>query len=204
MVYRSDFSVLIQQFKTKLLLKSLNRMIPFNALKEYLIFKLIGLKHGRGTFIDTPFRCDYGNHITVGDNFYANTNCIIIDVAQVTIGSNVKFGPNVSVITAGHPVHAQIRSTAYEYGVPITIGDNVWIGAGAIILPGVSIGSDTVIGAGSVVTKDIPEKTVAAGNPCKVIKQITDDDKKYYYKSREFDSEAWDDIQKILKNQKVK
>ena len=198
MAYISDSSVLIQQFKTKLLLRSLNRMIPFNVPKEYLIFKLIGLKHGKGTFIDVPFRCDYGNNIMLGDRFYANTNCTIIDVAKVTIGNNVKFGPNVSVITAGHPVHAEIRATAYEYGIPVTIGDNVWIGAGAIILPGTSVGANSVIGAGSVVTKDIPENVVAAGNPCKVIRQITDEDKKYYFKNREFDSEAWENIQNIL------
>ena len=198
MAYISDSSVLIQQFKTKLFLRSLNRMIPFNAPKEYLIFKLIGLKHGKGTFIDVPFRCDYGKNISVGDRFYANTNCTIIDVAKVTIGNNVKFGPNVSVITAGHPVHAETRATAYEYGIPVTIGDNVWIGAGAIVLPSVTIGANTVIGAGSVVTKDIPENVIAAGNPCKVIRQITDEDKKYCYKNREFDEEAWEHIQKML------
>ena len=176
-------------------------MIPFNVPKEYLIFKMVGLKHGKETFIDTPFRCDYGNHITVGDHFYANANCTIIDVAEVKIGNNVKLGPNVSVITAGHPIHAQIRSTGYEYGIPITIGDNVWIGAGAIILPGVTVGSGTVIGAGSVVTKDIPENVVAVGNPCKVIRQITEEEKKYYFKKREFDEEAWKDIQRILNKQ---
>ena len=200
MAYISDASVLFQQFRTKLLLKSLNRMLPFNAPKEYLIFKLIGLKYGKDTYIDVPFRCDYGKNITVGDRFYANSNCVIIDVAKVTIGDNVMFGPNVSVITAGHPVHPQVRATAYEYGIPISIGDNVWIGAGAIVLPGVTIGANTVIGAGSVVTKDIPENVVAAGNPCKVIREITDEDNKYLYKNCEFDAEAWDIIQKRIDN----
>ena len=204
MAYISDSSVLIQQFKTKLLLRSLNRMLPFNAPKEYLIFKLIGLKHGKGTYIDVPFRCDYGKNIRIGDRFYANANCTIIDVAKVTIGNDVMFGPNVSVITAGHPVHPQVRASAYEYGIPIRIGDHVWIGAGAVILPGVTIGSNTVIGAGSIVTKDIPENVIAAGNPCKVIREITDEDKKYYYKDREFDAEAWDNIQKFIDDPGIK
>ena len=194
MAYITDTSVLAEQFKSRILQKSYNRMIPFNAPKAYLILKLMGLKFGKETFIDTPFRCDYGKHITVGNRFYANSYCTIIDVAPVTIGDNVMLGPNVQIITAGHPIHPDSRNSKYEYGIPITIGDNVWIGAGAIILPGVNIGSNTVIGAGAVVTKDIPDGVVAAGNPCRIIKEITEEDKKYYYKNLEFDSEAWNNI----------
>ncbi|MCR5523398.1 MAG: sugar O-acetyltransferase, partial [Clostridia bacterium] len=159
---------------------------------------LMGLKYGKDTFIDAPFRCDYGKHITVGKRFYANSYCTIIDVAPVTIGDNVLLGPNVQIITAGHPIHPDSRNSKYEYGIPITIGDNVWIGAGAIILPGVNIGSNTVIGAGAVVTKDIPDGVVAAGNPCKPIKDITEDDKQFYYKDCRFDEESWAEIQRIL------
>ncbi len=194
--YISDAGVLAQQFRTKLLLRSFNRALPFNAPKEYLLFRLLGLKHGKTIYIEPPFRCDYGNHITVGENFYANSGCYILDVAAVTIGDNVMFGPNVSVITAGHPIHPAVRNTRYEYGVPITIGNNVWIGAAAVVLPGVTIGDNAVIGAGSVVTKDIPANTVAVGNPCQPIKEITDEDKAYYHKNRRFDEEAWEDIQK--------
>ena len=194
MAYITDASVLAEQFKSRILQKSYNRMIPFNVPKAYLLLKLMGLKYGKDTFIDTPFRCDYGKHITVGERFYANSYCTIIDVAPVTIGDNVLLGPNVQIITAGHPIHPDSRNSKYEYGVPITIGDNVWIGAGAIILPGVNIGSNTVIGAGAVVTKDIPDGVVAAGNPCRIIKEITEEDKKYYYKNLEFDSEAWNNI----------
>ncbi|MBQ6467192.1 MAG: sugar O-acetyltransferase [Clostridia bacterium] len=194
MTYITDASVLAEQFKARILQKSYNRMIPFNVPKAYLLLKLIGLKYGKDTFIDTPFRCDYGKHITVGKRFYANSYCTIIDVAPVTIGDNVLLGPNVQIITAGHPIHPDSRNSKYEYGIPITIGDNVWIGAGAIILPGVNIGSNTVIGAGAVVTKDIPDGVVAAGNPCRIIKEITEEDKKYYYKNLEFDSEAWNNI----------
>ncbi len=194
MAYITDASVLAEQFKSRILQKSYNRKIPFNVPKAYLLLKLMGLKYGKDTFIDTPFRCDYGKHITVGKRFYANSYCTIIDVAPVTIGDNVLLGPNVQIITAGHPIHPDSRNSKYEYGIPITIGDNVWIGAGAIILPGVNIGSNTVIGAGAVVTKDIPDGVVAAGNPCRIIKEITEEDKKYYYKNLEFDSEAWNDI----------
>lgn len=196
--YISDVSVLAEQFKTKLLLRSFNRSLPFNAPKEYVLFKILGVKHGKSIYIEPPFRCDYGKHIEIGDNFYANSGCIIIDVAPVMIGDNVMLGPNVQIITAGHPIHPDSRNSKYEYGIPITIGDNVWIGAGAIILPGVNIGSNTVIGAGAVVTKDIPAGVVAVGNPCKPIKEITDEDKPYYYKDRRFDNEAWDHIQKKL------
>ena len=194
----SDFSVLAEQFKSKLLLRSFNRSLPFNAPKEYLLFKLLGIRHGRSIYIEPPFRCDYGKHIEIGDNFYANSGCIIIDVAKVKIGDNVMFGPNVAVITAGHPIHHEIRNTRFEYGIPVTIGDNVWIGANAVLLPGVHIGDNTVIGAGSVVTKGIPSGVVAVGNPCRTIKEITEEDKLYYYKNRRFDEESWEEIQKIL------
>ena len=110
---------------------------------------------------------------------------------------NCQFAPNVSIYTAGHPIHPVSRNSLYEYGISVTIGDNVWIGGNTVILPGVHIGSNTVIGAGSVVTKDIPDWVVAAGNPCRVVKQITEEDKKYYYKNREFDAEAWEEICKL-------
>lgn len=194
MAYITDASVLAEQFKSRILQRSYNRMIPFNIPKAYLLLKLMGLKYGKDTFIDTPFRCDYGKHITVGKKFYANSYCTIIDVAPVTIGDNVMLGPNVQIITAGHPLHPDSRNSGYEYGVPITIGDNVWIGAGAIVLPGVNIGSNTVIGAGAVVTKDIPDGVVAVGNPCRILKKITEEDRNYYFKNREFDKEALERI----------
>ena len=194
MAYITDASVLAEQFKSRILQRSYNRMIPFNVPKAYLLLNLMGLKYGKDTFIDTPFRCDYGKHITVGKRLYANSYCTIIDVAPVTIGDNVMLGPHVQIITAGHPIHPDSRNSKYEYGIPITIGDNVWIGAGAIILPGVHIGSNTVIGAGAVVTKDIPDGVVAAGNPCRILKEITEDDRQYFYKNMKFDSDAWNMI----------
>lgn len=160
---------------------------------QKLAYKLLG-KAGKNCTLTPPFYCDYGTHTEVGDNFFSNYNCVILDVAKVTIGDNVLFGPNVAVYTAGHPIHPQMRNTAYEYGIPVKIGSNVWVGGNAVITPGVTIGDNTVIGAGSVVTKDIPAGVIAAGNPCRVLREITEEDKKYYFKHLEFDQEALDDI----------
>lgn len=134
-------------------------------------------------FIEPPFHCDYGYNIEIGENFYSNYNLIILDCAPVKIGDNVLIGPNVSIYTAGHPLHYEIRNQEYEYAFPIIIGDNVWIGGNVVINPGVSIGENSVIGSGSVVTKDIPKNVIAIGNPCKVVRVITDDDKHYYFKN---------------------
>lgn len=115
-------------------------------------------------------------------------------MGKVTIGDNCQLAPNVAIYTAGHPVHPDSRNSAYEYGIPVSIGDNCWIGGNSVICPGVKIGNNVIIGAGSVVTKDIPDWAIAAGNPCKVIRMITDEDRKYYYKNNEFDEEAWNDL----------
>lgn len=145
-------------------------------------------------FINPPFYCDYGSHIEVGKNFFANYNCTIIDVAKVTFGDNCQVAPNVAIYTAGHPIHPDTRNSAYEYGKAVTVGDNVWIGGNAVICPGVTIGSNSVIGAGSVVTRDIPEWSLAAGNPCRVIRRITDADRRRLFRDETIDPEAWADI----------
>lgn len=149
--------------------------------RNELIKRLLG-KIGNSFIIEPPFRCDYGYNIEIGENFYSNYNLIILDCAKVLIGDNVMIGPNVSIYTAGHPVHYEIRNQGYEYTVPVSIGNNVWIGGNAVINPGVSIGDNSVIGSGSVVTKDIPGNVIAAGNPCKVLRGINEEDKLYYYK----------------------
>lgn len=158
--------------------------------RERIIKELLG-KTGEHVYIEQPFHCDYGYNIEVGENFYANYNLIILDVGKVTIGKNVQCAPNVAIYTAGHPVHPDSRKSGYEYGLPITIGDNVWIGGNTVILPEVHIGNNVVIGAGSVVTKDIPDNVIAVGNPCRVLREITEEDRKYYYKNREFDVEDY-------------
>ncbi len=152
---------------------------------------------GENITIQPPFHCDYGSNIKVGENFYANYNLTVLDVAPVTVGDNVLIAPNVSIYTAGHPVHPFARNSMYEYGIPITIGDNVWIGGNVVICPGVNIGSGSVIGAGSVVTRDVPEYVIAVGNPCRVLRKITDEDIKFYFKDREFDEDAMAEVYKF-------
>lgn len=196
MAYISDEAVMAEQKRTRKLMQELNTVdrSDFESISR-IVKELLGKSDG--AFINPPFYCDYGSHIEVGKNFFANYNCTIIDVAKVTIGDNCQMAPNVAIYTAGHPVHPVSRNSAYEYGIEVTIGANVWIGGNTVILPGVHIGSNTVIGAGSVVTKDIPDWVIAGGNPCKVIRKITEADKKYYYKDREFDPEAWSVIEKL-------
>ncbi|MEG0895041.1 MAG: sugar O-acetyltransferase [Oscillospiraceae bacterium] len=164
-----------------------NNLSPKENSKVPAMLKSIFAKTGKNIFIEAPFHCDYGLNIEIGNNFFANYNLTILDVGKVTIGNNVMFAPNVAIYTAGHPVHPISRNSGYEYGMPITIGNNVWIGGNSVVLPSVTIGDNCVIGAGSVVTKDIPENTIACGNPCKVIRKITEDDRKFYFKDKEFD-----------------
>lgn len=196
MAYISDRAVMEEQKRTRKILHRLNTVDPsdFDEIGR-LVKELFG--ESDKAFVNPPFYCDYGFHIETGKNFFANYNCTIIDVARVTIGDNCQFAPNVSIYTAGHPVHPDSRNSLYEYGIGVSIGDNVWIGGSTVILPGVHIGSNTVIGAGSVVTKDIPDWVVAAGNPCKVIRKITEEDRRYYYKDRQFDDEAWEYVQNL-------
>lgn len=129
-------------------------------------------KAGAELWVQPPFYCDYGTNIIAGDNVFFNFNCVVLDVNQVKIGSRTLFGPNVQIYTATHPINYKERATGLEFAKPITIGEDVWIGGSVIICPGVTIGHRTVIGAGSVVTKDIPSDVFAAGNPCKVIREL--------------------------------
>jgi maltose O-acetyltransferase len=127
---------------------------------------------GEGVWVEPPFFCDYGDNIRLGDRVYFNTNCVLLDTAEVTIGNDVMFGPNVQVYTASHPLDHTVRRAGLELARPIVIGDDVWIGGSAILCPGVRIGARSVIGAGSVVTRDVPEGMLAAGNPCRVIRTL--------------------------------
>jgi len=176
-----------ERMENKLKIHEYNLLCPDERNKiDELIKDILG-KTGDSVFIEQPFHCDYGKNIEIGNNFFANYNCTILDVGKVIIGENVQFAPNVSLYTAGHPIHPDSRNSGYEYGIGITIGDNVWLGGNVVVNPGVHIGNNVVIGAGSVVTKDIPDNMVAVGNPCKVIREITEEDRKYYYKNNEFD-----------------
>ena len=193
MAYISDESVMEQQKRARILTQTLTTADRSDYEKLAGIVKEL-LGRSDGAWINPPFYCDYGFNIEVGSNFFANYNCTMLDVAKITIGDNCFMASNVAIYTAGHPIHPDSRNSMYEYGIPVTIGDNVWIGGNTVICPGVTIGNNCVIGAGSVVTKDIPDWSVAAGNPCRVIRKITDEDKRYYYKNIPFDDEAWEDI----------
>jgi len=193
MAYISDEEVMEEQKKCRRILQKLNFMdrSDFAGIAE-VVRSLLG--RSKGAFINPPFYCDYGTHIEVGKNFFANYNCTIIDVAKVTIGDYCQMAPNVAIYTAGHPVYPSTRDSLYEYGKAVTIGDHVWIGGNTVICPGVTIGNNVVIGAGSVVTRDIPDWTIAVGNPCRVQRVITEQDRKKLFKEEEIDEEAWQDI----------
>lgn len=131
-------------------------------------------------FVQPPFEVDYGRHIKVGKNFYCNVNAVFLDTNWITIGDNVKIGPRVNLLTAGHPVDAGVRTDLLEFARPIVIGDNTWLGGNVTVLPGVTIGSNSVVGAGAVVTKDVPDNVIVVGTPAKVLREITDADREYW------------------------
>ena len=180
-----------ERFACKQKIYDFNMLPPKDGKKIPDMLKDIFGKTGENIWIEAPFHCDYGWNIEVGNNFFANYGLTILDVGKVTIGKNAQIAPNVSIYTAGHPIHPDSRNSGYEYGIPVTIGDNVWIGGNTVIMPGVTVGDNVVIGGGSIVTKDIPDWSIAVGNPCKVIRKITEEDRKYYFKDREFDVEDY-------------
>lgn len=191
--YKPDIEIARQLERARGLLEKLNNT-SHTDLNEIRRIEKELLGKSQNLLINPPFHCDFGFNIEVGDGFFANFNCTFLDSGKIVIGDNCLLGPNVSIYTSGHPIHPDSRKGCPVYAIGVTIGDNCWIGGNTVICPGVHIGNNVVIGAGSVVTKDIPDWTVAVGNPCRVIRKITDDDRKYYYKDRQFDEEAWQDI----------
>lgn len=167
----ADEQLTQMRLNARKLIHKYNQMIAATADEKNAVLKQL---IGKCSTIDIqpPFFCDYGVNIIAGENLFMNFNCVVLDCALVTIGNNVQFGPNVQIYTATHPLIASERIKGPELAKPITIGDNVWIGGGAIICPGVNIGENTTIGSGAVVTKDVPANVFAAGNPCRVIKNI--------------------------------
>lgn len=157
-----------------------NQTSPADTERQNQIMEeLIGTKKGNYHF-NPPFYCDYGTHISLGNNFFANYNCVILDGAKVTFGDDVRLAPNCTILTPTHVLDPEMRKNGYEIFLPVTIKDNVWLGAGVTVLPGVTIGENSVIGAGSVVTRDIPANVLAAGVPCKVIRELNEEDKCRY------------------------
>lgn len=174
-------------------LQCLERLYDFNATrpseqaKRSEMLRELLAEVGDNCYIEPPFHANWGIHTHFGNNVYANFNLTMVDDTDIFVGDNVMFGPNVTVATAGHPVDPELRRKVAQFNIPVHIGDNVWIGAGAVILPGITIGENSVIGAGSVVTKDVPANVVAVGNPCRVLRRISNRDREYYYQNRKID-----------------
>ena len=162
-----------------------NMTRPTESEKRQELLKEMFAEIGEDCYIEPPFHANWGGkHVHFGKCVYANFNFTAVDDTHIYVGDYTMFGPNVILATAGHPILPKLRQEAYQYNMPVHIGKNCWLGAGVILLPGVTIGDNTVIGAGSVVTKDIPSNVVAVGNPCRVLREINEHDKKYYFKNR--------------------
>ncbi len=161
---------------------------PHEGEKRQALLKEMFASIGEGCYIEPPLHANWGgHHVHFGKKVYANFNLTLVDDTYIYVGDCTMFGPNVTVATAGHPILPELREQGYQYNASVRIGKNCWIGAGAIILPGVTIGDNTVIGAGSVVTKDIPANVVAVGNPCRVMREVNERDKEYYFKDRKIE-----------------
>lgn len=162
-----------ERLRTRLLIKELNDTREDQKEERVRILKELIPNAGVGLWLQPPFYCDYGSNMVLGEKVFFNFNCVVLDVTYVKIGSRTLFGPNVQMYTATHPVDYQARASGVEFAKPIAIGEDVWVGGSAIICPGVSVGDRAIIGAGSVVTRDIPSDVFAAGNPCKVVRELT-------------------------------
>ena len=182
--FPGDAALLEARQRARVLCRQYNDALPEeDGLRDEILHRLLGAV-GKDCWIEPPLRCDYGTNITVGDIFYANYDCVFLDAAPIAIGNNVLVAPRVCFYTAGHPIAPSVRNTGLEFAAPITVEDDVWIGGSVTILPGVTIGRGTIVAAGSVVTKDLPAGVVAAGNPCRVLRPITDADRAYWEAQR--------------------
>lgn len=176
--------------------RRLDRLYDFNHTrprdyeKRQKLMQEMFAEVGENCYIESPFYSNFGGgHIHFGNNIYCNFGCTFVDDTHIYVGDNTMFGPNVVVATAGHPLLPQLREQGYQYNLPVRIGKNCWLGAGVLVMPGITIGDGSVIGAGSVVTKDIPANVIAVGNPCRVLREINDHDREYYFRDRRIDPE---------------
>lgn len=182
--------IMSEQFECLEKLYDYNATRPKEQKKRAEMLKSMFAEIGENCYIEPPFHANWGGkHVHFGKNVYANFNLTLVDDTHIYVGDGTMFGPGVVVATAGHPILPELREQAYQYNFPVHIGKNCWLGAGVIVVPGVTIGDNTVIGAGSVVTKDIPSNVVAVGNPCRVLREINQHDKEYYFKERKIDLE---------------
>lgn len=183
--YPTGDEIMAEQLLCLEKLYDFNLTRPTEQAKRYEMLRGMLAEIGENCYIEPPFHANWGGkHVHFGKDVYANFNLTLVDDTHIFVGDGVMFGPNVTVATAAHPISPEIRRRGYQYNLPVRIGKNVWIGAGAVILPGVTIGENSVIGAGSVVTKDIPDNVVAVGNPCRVLRPISDRDHEYYFRNR--------------------
>ena len=188
--YCNDESILSDQALCLEKQYDYNATRPLESKKREMLLKEMFAEIGEGTYIEPPLHSNWGGKNThLGKMVYANFNLTLVDDADIYIGDYTMLGPNVVIATAGHPIDPELRAKATQYNMPVHIGKNCWLGAGVIVMPGVSIGDNTVIGAGSIVTKDIPANVVAVGNPCRVMRPVGEKDKKYFFKNEEIDWE---------------
>ena len=188
--FPEDEELMKQQLLCLEKLYDYNRTRPLEQEKRNRLLSEMFAQIGEGCYIEPPFHANWGGkHVHFGKDVYANFNLTLVDDTHIYVGDCTMFAPNVTVATAGHPILPSLREKGCQFNMPVHIGKNCWIGAGALIMPGVSIGDNTVIGAGSVVTKDIPPNVVAVGNPCRVMREISEHDKEFYYKDRRIPKE---------------
>ena len=190
--YPNDENILKEQ------LSCLDRLYDFNATrpteleKRTSMLKIMFAEIGENCYIEPPFHSNFGGkHVHFGKNVYANFNLTCVDDTHIYVGDYTMIGPNVTLATAGHPILPELREKGYQFNMPIHIGKNCWLGAGVVVLPGITIGDNTVVGAGSIVTKDLPPNVVAVGNPCKVLREINEHDREFYFKDRKI---AWENM----------
>ena len=181
----SDEEIVKEQTMCLEKLYDYNATRPLEQEKRAALLKEMFAEIGEGCYIEPPLHSNFGGrHVHFGKNVYANFNLTLVDDTHIYVGDHTMIGPNVTIASAGHPILPELREKGYQFNMPVHIGKNCWIGAGVIIVPGINIGDNTVIGAGSIVTKDIPANSVAVGNPCRVIREINDRDREYYFKDR--------------------
>ena len=196
--YPNEESIFDEQLKKLDLLYEFNSTRPTEQKKRQELMKEMFAEIGENCYLEPPFHANWGGaHMHLGDSVYANFNFTAVDDSHIYIGSYTMIGPNVTVATAGHPILPELREKAYQFNMPVHIGRNCWIGAGAVIMPGVTIGDNSVVGAGSVVTKDIPANVVAYGNPCRVAREISEHDREFNYKDRRISQEIFDEVKKM-------
>ena len=184
----TDEEIMKEQLVCLERLYEFNHTRPLEQEKRQRLLKEMFAEIGENCYLEPPFHSNWGGrNIHFGKNIYGNFNLTLVDDTHIYVGDNTMFGPNVTVATAGHPINAELREKGYQYNAPVSIGRNCWIGAGALIMPGVTIGDNVVIGAGSVVTKDIPFNVVAVGNPCRVLRPVSEKDDIYYFKDNKID-----------------